>query len=117
MHDSAGGLATSWRRGDYTFETCLHWLLGTNPNRSMYSRWLEVFDIDKLTFLYSDEFVRLETEHGECLRIYSNVDRLETEMLRQAPQDAGKSAISRRPFEASPSSNCPTRPRAGLATG
>jgi len=90
MHDSAGGLATSWRRGDYTFETCLHWLLGTNPNGSMYSRWLEVFDINKLTFLYSDEFVRLETEHGECLRIYSNVDRLETEMLRQAPQDAGE---------------------------
>jgi phytoene dehydrogenase-like protein len=22
-HDTAGGLATSWRRGDYTFETCL----------------------------------------------------------------------------------------------
>ena len=90
MHDSAGGLATSWRRGEYTFETCLHWLLGTNPNRSMYSRWLEVFDINKLTFVYSDEFVRLETEHGECLRIYSNVDRLETEMLRRAPQDAGE---------------------------
>ena len=29
MHDMAGGLATSWRRGDYTFETCLHWLLGS----------------------------------------------------------------------------------------
>ena len=28
QHDNAGGLATSWRRGDYTFETCLHWLFG-----------------------------------------------------------------------------------------
>jgi phytoene dehydrogenase-like protein len=90
MHDSAGGLATSWRRGEYTFETCLHWLFGSNPNGSMYSRWLEVFDINHLTFVYSDEFVRLETEHGECLSIYSNVDRLETEMLRRASQDAAE---------------------------
>ena len=29
QHDNAGGLAT---RGDYTFETCLHWLLGANPD-------------------------------------------------------------------------------------
>jgi phytoene dehydrogenase-like protein len=88
MHDAAGGLATSWRRGGYTFETCLHWLLGSNPNGEWYSRWLEVFDIDKLKFIYPEEYVRLESEHGECLRIYSNIDRLETEMLKRAPQDA-----------------------------
>ena len=28
MHDAAGGLATSWQRDGYRFETCLHWLLG-----------------------------------------------------------------------------------------
>ncbi len=88
MHDTAGGLATSWRRGDYTFETCLHWLLGSNPNGEMYSRWREVFDVDKVTFVNPEEFVRLETEHGESLSIYTNVDRLETEMLKRAPQDA-----------------------------
>ena len=60
------------------------------PNGDMYSRWLEVFDINKLTFVYPDEFVRLETEHGEHLSIYSNVDRLEKEMLRRAPQDAAE---------------------------
>ena len=90
MHDSAGGLATSWRRGDYTFETCLHWLLGSNPDGEMHSRWLEVFDIDKLKFIHPEEFVRLETEHGECLSIYRNVDRLEAEMLNRAPEDAEK---------------------------
>ncbi len=88
MHDSAGGLATSWQRGEYTFETCLHWLLGSNPNGEMYSRWREVFDIDRLKFVYPEEFVRLETEQGEHLSIYSNVDQLEREMLRRAPQDA-----------------------------
>ena len=90
MHDSAGGLATSWRRGEYTFETCLHWLFGSNPDGEMYSQWLEVFDIDKLTFVYPEEFLRLENEHGEHLSIYSSVDRLETEMLRRSPQDAAE---------------------------
>jgi hypothetical protein len=51
MHDMAGGLAMSWRRGHYTFETCLHWLYGSNPNRSMYGLWREVFDIAKLSFV------------------------------------------------------------------
>ena len=34
MHDMAGGLAMSWRRGAYTFETCLHWLFGSDSNGS-----------------------------------------------------------------------------------
>lgn len=90
QHDSAGGLATSWRREDYTFETCLHWLVGARPDAPLYQQWREVFDIDKLTFVYPEEFVRLETEHGKCLSIYTNVDRLEAKLLRQAPQDTAE---------------------------
>jgi hypothetical protein len=37
MHHTPGGLATSWRKGDYTFETCFHWLLGSHPKAPMYS--------------------------------------------------------------------------------
>ena len=88
MHDTAGGLATSWRRNGYTFETCLHWLLGSKPGGQMHAQWAEVFDIDKLTFIYPEEFVRLQTESGECLHIYSDINRLEAEMLRFAPEDA-----------------------------
>ena len=65
QHDNAGGLATSWRRGNYTFETCLHWLLGANPERGMYALWREVFDIDRLTFVHPEVFARIETEHGD----------------------------------------------------
>ena len=90
QHDNAGGLATSWRRGDYQFETCLHWLLGSAPASPMHAQWREVFDIDKLTFVYPEEFERLENEAGERLSIYTNVDRMEAEFLRQAPQDAAE---------------------------
>jgi phytoene dehydrogenase-like protein len=88
MHDVPGGLATSWRRSGYTFETCLHWLLGSDPNGQMYSQWAEVFDIANLAFINHDEFVRLETEHGDCLRVFSNIDRLESEMMKLAPEES-----------------------------
>jgi phytoene dehydrogenase-like protein len=49
-----------------------------------------VFDIEKLKFVHPEEFVRVETEQGERLIIYSNVDRLEAELVQQAPQDAAE---------------------------
>jgi phytoene dehydrogenase-like protein len=88
MHDMAGGLATSWRRGHYTFETCLHWLYGSNPKGPMHSQWLEVCDLDKLAFVNQEELGRVEKENGDSLAIYTNVDRLETELLMRAPQEA-----------------------------
>src|SRR5580658_10065803 len=88
MHDMAGGLATSWRRGAYTFETCLHWLVGSKPGADFHAQWQQVCDIDKLTFIDPEEFVRIETESGDSLTVFTSVDRLETELLRRAPQDA-----------------------------
>src|SRR6516164_8492090 len=87
MHDMAGGLAMSWRRGPYTFETCLHWLIGSKPDGEFHEQWKEVFDIDRLTFVDPHEFVRIETEQGDILRLYTNADMLEAELLRRAPDD------------------------------
>ncbi len=88
MHDMAGGLAMSWRRGPYTFETCLHWLVGSHPHGEFHDQWQEVADIEKLTFVNPEEFVRIESRNGDSLAIYTNVDRLEAELLRRAPQDS-----------------------------
>jgi len=88
MHEMAGGLAMSWRRGPYTFETCLHWLVGSKPGGEFHKHWQEVFDVDKLRFIDSDEFVRIQSETGDSLSIFTNVDRLEAELLRRSPQDA-----------------------------
>ena len=88
QHDSPGGLATSWRRGEYTFETCLHWLLGSKPGATLHSEWQEVFDIDELRFVNDEEYVRVEDECGGSLQIFANVERLEAELLSKAPEDA-----------------------------
>jgi len=88
QHSVPGGLATSWKRGDYTFETCLHWLVGSAPDGILHDQWREVFDIDRLHFVYADEYQRVEDDSGRSLSIYSNVDRMEAELRRQAPEDA-----------------------------
>lgn len=87
MSDSSGGLATSWKRHDYTFETCLYWLLGSNPQSSFHALWREVFDIDQLTFIDADEVQRFETEDGQSATLRANVDLMEQELLRMAPED------------------------------
>ncbi|MFP5227163.1 MAG: phytoene desaturase family protein [Acidobacteriota bacterium] len=87
MHDTPGGLASSWRRSGYTFEGCLHWLVGSKPGGDFNGVWREVCDIDQLRIVDPEEFVQMETEHGESLRIFTNADRLEKELLEHAPRD------------------------------
>ena len=54
----------------------------------LHAQWQEVFDIDALSFVNQGEYVRLETERGESLSIYTDIDLLERDLLKHAPQDA-----------------------------
>jgi phytoene dehydrogenase-like protein len=87
MNDLAGGLAMSWRRGTYTFETCLHWLLGSRPGAEFHDCWRELFDISELRFVDHDEMVRIETENGDSLSIPTDPARLEATLLDRSPAD------------------------------
>jgi phytoene dehydrogenase-like protein len=53
----------------------------------MHGDWQEILDMDKLTFVNSEELVRIEDARGDRLTIYTNIDRLEAELLKRAPQD------------------------------
>jgi phytoene dehydrogenase-like protein len=86
MHTMAGGLATAWTRNGYTFENCIHWLVGSKPGAEMNATWKEVFDIDQVTFHDGDIYQVLEKD-GRRIVIYRNVERLEDELLAKAPED------------------------------
>jgi len=86
-HSIAGGLATAWKRQGFTFENCVHWLVGSKPAGDLNAMWREVFDIDKLSFHEDEAFQRVEAD-GKILIIYKDVDCLERELLEKAPQDA-----------------------------
>ena len=87
LHTTPGGLCTSWKRKGYTFDLCIHWLVGSSPSDNFYGLWNELIDIEKLDFVDHEIFFQVEDKEGGKLRMFTNVDRLEEEMKSVAPED------------------------------
>jgi len=88
-HTRAGGLCTSWKRGNYTFDGCIHWLTGSSPADSFHDLWQELGAIGKQTIYNHELFQAYRDADGREFRISSNVDELEKHMLDLTPQDEG----------------------------
>lgn len=87
MHDAPGGLCTSWDRKGYTFDGCIHWLVGSSPLSGMHDLWEETGISEGREFVNLDEYMRMEDKSGRTLIFYTNVDRLEKHLLEFSPQD------------------------------
>jgi len=87
MHNLPGGLCTSWERKGYTFDCCIHWLVGSSPQSGLYDLWEETGVAKDRKFLNMDEYIRLEDESGRTLVFYTDIDRLEKHLLEFSPQD------------------------------
>jgi phytoene dehydrogenase-like protein len=87
MHSLAGGLATAWKRGGYTFENCIHWLLGSKKGADLNDTWREVFDIERLEF-YNSAIQSVTEKAGARITMYRDNDALERELLAKAPEDS-----------------------------
>lgn len=86
-NSTAGGVCTSWKKGNYTIDLCIHWLVGSGPASSFYERWSELIDLNEVKFVNRDEYFRVEDEHGNYIRVFSHIERLEHEFLLRAPED------------------------------
>jgi phytoene dehydrogenase-like protein len=87
MHQISGGLATAWKKGGFTFENCIHWLVGSKDGAWLNAAWKEVFDIGQLEF-FEDTVFQVIERGRERITIYRDLGRLEAELLAKAPQDA-----------------------------
>ena len=87
MHNLPGGLCTSWKRGGYTFDGCIHWLVGSSPKSGMHDLWEEVVIAQGIKFIDIDEYFRIEDSDGRNLIFYTDVDRLEKHLLEFSPRD------------------------------
>ena len=87
LHDKPGGLCTSWKRGDYTIDGCIHWLVGSGPNDIFYNLWNELIDMKAIRFVDHDEYIRVEDRNGNFISVYTDINRLELELLKKAPED------------------------------
>jgi phytoene dehydrogenase-like protein len=87
MHGIPGGLCTSWKRGDFTFDGCIDWLTGSAPDGMMHPLWQELGVIQNNTFIYEDEYCRYSDKDGGEIALELNIDALEMQLKQYAPED------------------------------
>ncbi len=88
MHTKPGGLCTAWQRQGYTFDGCIHWLMGTSPQLTFYKVWDELGAFQGHRPITHEEFVRIAGPDGQALVIYTQIDRLERHLKELSPADA-----------------------------
>lgn len=87
-NSTPGGLCTSWKKGDYTIDGCLHWLSGSAPPDSFYKFWKELGAVQGRKMFNHEEFYRISGNGGKTFIAYCDADRLEQEMKEISPVDA-----------------------------
>lgn len=85
-HDKPGGLCTSWTRNGFTFDGCIHWLMGSSPASNMRHIWDEL-GAGNLTYIEWDVYTVVHLSGGERFTVFTDPERLRTEMLRLGPDD------------------------------
>ena len=89
MHNLPGGLCTSWNRKGYIFDGCLHWLMGTRQGTSFYKYWDEIGALKDMKFSYHSMQIQMEDRTGKKIKLFADVDMLERQLLKVAPEDEG----------------------------
>jgi len=87
MHTVPGGQCTAWKRKDYTFDYCIHWLVGSagGPFKRL---WDETGALNsEVRIIDHDTYATFVDEKGEEFIIYSSIDRWEKYLLEKAPED------------------------------
>ena len=87
-HSQPGGLCTSWKRGEYLFDGCIHWLTGSSPADSFYQLWEELGAVQGTKMIDHEIFQKYRDIDGREFIIYSDIDKLEENMLALSPPDA-----------------------------
>jgi len=88
-HNLPGGVCTAWKRKGYTIDNCIHWLVGSSASDKFYRLWNELVDMKGMKFVDSEEWMRVETPDGRCMSVFTDIDKLEQEMLEKSPVDEG----------------------------
>jgi phytoene dehydrogenase-like protein len=86
LHDKPGGLCAAWMRDGYTFDGCIHWLMGSGKSSNMHHIWKELGAGD-LEYVEWDKYMVALLPDGDTFTIYTDPDRLEAEILRLGPRD------------------------------
>jgi phytoene dehydrogenase-like protein len=87
MHNIAGGLCTAWQRKGFTFDLCIHWLVGSSPKSKVHALWEELGLVQDKQFINYAFFRHALDERGNRFIGYTNPDELREHMLSFSPED------------------------------
>ncbi len=86
MAQHPGGQCASWRRSGYTFDCCIHHLMGCSPQGKLNRLWRELGALPA-EMLYPKECVSVASPDGKLFLDYYDPEKLEAELCSLAPQD------------------------------
>ncbi len=87
LHNIPGGVCTSWKRKGYTFDGCIHWLIGTKDGSGLNKVWRELGALPGPKIVHHEEFRRIEGDSGKELILYLDLDRLEKHLKQLSSCD------------------------------
>jgi phytoene dehydrogenase-like protein len=89
-HFLPGGMCTAWKRNGFTFEGCMHYvgLVGSSPTHVYYDHWKELGVIPGIKMIHHDIFHSFQDQSGRMLNLYTDIARLQEELLSLSPSDA-----------------------------
>jgi phytoene dehydrogenase-like protein len=88
MHNLPGGLCTSWKRKGYTFDGCIHYMMGSRSG-TFHRFYEELGAVQGRRVVDHKELIRVEGSGGKVWTVYSDLDRLEQHLRELSPADAG----------------------------
>ncbi len=85
-HTVPGGVCTGWQRKGYTFDGCMHHLVGCAPEMRIHRMWRELSVMPRPVY-FPDDLIGIENTEGQRFIVYTDLDRLEAHMRGLAPAD------------------------------
>jgi len=82
-----GGECTGWDRGDYHFDGCIHWLMGTKSGTNLNRLWNDIGVLDDSVEIINHEILIRYEDGDKAVDLYTNADKLERHLLNISPQD------------------------------
>lgn len=87
MHSVPGGQCAAWKRKGYTFDACIHHLMGCSPNSKINVLWNELGAMPR-ELIYTKECVSVASPEGKLFNDYYDLELLEQHLKELAPNDS-----------------------------
>jgi phytoene dehydrogenase-like protein len=87
-HTGPGGLCATWKRSEYLFDGCIHFLFGTIPGSSLYDFWNELGIFDRIECCYHSEYLTVSPLDKKKITIFKDASVLKEHLIDVSPEDS-----------------------------